>query len=152
MSGVNKVILLGRVGQDPKIQTFNSGDKIAKLSIATSETWKDKQSGERKEKTEWSNVVIKQDVLVSLVEKYVSKGDQIYIEGKMETRKWEKDGTEHYTTEVIVGFGGKIELIGGKKEGGGESSSSGETKGSGPVKPRASADMDDDIPFGPNFM
>lgn len=152
MSGVNKVIILGRVGKDPDIKSFNNGGKIASFSVATSESWKNKQTGEKQEKTEWHNVKVQQDGLIEIVEKYVKKGDQIYLEGKLETRKWQdKSGSDHYTTEVIVnGFGGKIQLIGGKKDGGsrdgeGERSQS-SAVASGPAS-RGGADIDDDIPF-----
>lgn len=103
MSGtVNKVILVGCLGQDPDIRTMQSGDKVANLSIATSERWKDRQTGERKEKTEWHRVVVFVPSLVTLCENYLKKGSKIYLEGRLETRSWEQDGQKKYTTEIVM--------------------------------------------------
>lgn len=116
MSGsVNKVIILGRVGRDPEVKSFPSGDKIAELSVATSERWTDKQSGERKEKTEWHRVVVRGDGLVRVVENYLRKGAKVYVEGKLQTRKWQdQSGQDRYQTEVVVSaIGGNITLLDG---------------------------------------
>jgi len=120
MAGLNKVIIMGNLGRDPEIRSLKNGDRIASISIATSESWRDKQSGERKEKTEWHKVTI-WGQMVDIVEKYVSKGDQILIEGKLETRKWQaQDGTDRFSTEIQVKpFGGQITLVGGRKNGNG---------------------------------
>lgn len=99
---VNKVILVGNLGADPEIRTTQSGGRVATLSIATSEGWKDKSTGERKERTEWHRVVIWSEPLISLCEKYIKKGSKLYIEGQLETRKWEKDGEDRYSTEVVL--------------------------------------------------
>ena len=107
---VNKVILIGNLGRDPEIRSMPNGDRIANLSIATSETWRDKSSGERKEKTEWHRVVIFNDNIVKVVENYVKKGSTVYIEGALQTRKWtDQSGVEKYSTEVVLqGFGGTL--------------------------------------------
>ena len=113
---VNKVILLGNVGQDPDIRTMQNGKKVCNLSIATSDTWKDKESGEKKEKTEWHRVVVFNEGLVGIVEQYIKKGAKLYIEGSLQTRKWTDDaGNEKYTTEVVLqNYNGRIDMIGGK--------------------------------------
>ena len=113
---VNKVILIGNVGRDPEIRSMPSGDRMANLRIATSETWRDRQSGERKEKTEWHTVVIFNDNIVKVVEQYVKKGTSLYIEGALQTRKWtDKDGQERYSTEVVIQrFNGQLTLLGGR--------------------------------------
>ena len=113
---VNKVILLGNLGGDPDIRTMQNGKKVCTFSIATSDSWKDKETGEKKEKTEWHRVVIFNEGLVGVVENYVKKGSKLYIEGSLQTRKWTDDsGTEKYTTEVIVqGYGGRIDMLDGK--------------------------------------
>ena len=113
---VNKVILVGNVGKDPEIRSMQSGGKIANLTLATSETWNDKASGERKEKTEWHRVVVFNDRLVDVVERFVKKGEKIYVEGALTTRKWtDQSGQEKYTTEVVVDrFRGDITLLGGR--------------------------------------
>ena len=118
---VNKVILVGNVGNDPEIRSFNNGGKVANFSLATSENWRDKQSGERKEKTEWHRVAIFNDGLVGIVERYVKKGSKLYIEGKLQTRKWtDRDGNDKYTTEVVLqGFGGALTMLDGRNDGGG---------------------------------
>ncbi len=158
---VNKVILVGNLGRDPEIRTLNSGDRVANLRIATSETWRDKGSGERKEKTEWHSVVIFNDNLVKVAENYLRKGSTVYIEGSLQTRKWtDQQGVEKYSTEVVLQkFRGELTMLGGRGEGGGASSSSsyggGDDYGSGfssgpaakPSGPKESFDMDDEIPF-----
>ena len=103
MSSTNKVIIVGNVGNEPEIRTFQSGEKVANYSIATSEKWKDKTTGEKKEKTEWHRVVVKNQNLVKVIEDYVKKGSKLYIEGQLETRKWQDiDGKDRYTTEVVL--------------------------------------------------
>jgi len=165
---VNKVILVGNLGRDPEIRSMPNGDRIANLSIATSETWRDKSSGERKEKTEWHRVVIFNDNIVKVVENYVKKGSTVYIEGALQTRKWtDKDGIEKYSTEIVVGkFKGELTMLGGRDGGGasqgggyggGQSGggrgdddySSGFSTGGAnkPSGPRESYDLNDDIPF-----
>lgn len=114
MSGVNKVILIGRVGKDPDVKSLQSGASVANFSIATSESYKDKTTGEKKETTEWHNIVLWR-ALADVAAKYVHKGDLIYIEGKITTRKWEKDGITRYTTEII---GSNMTMLGSK--GGGQ--------------------------------
>ncbi len=118
---VNKVILVGNVGNDPEVRTFGNGGKVANLSIATSESWRDKSSGEKKEKTEWHRVAIFNDGLVGIVERYVKKGSKLYIEGKLQTRKWQdRDGNDKYTTEVVLqGYGGTLTLLDSRNGGGG---------------------------------
>ena len=113
---VNKVILLGNLGQDPDVRTMQSGKKIATMSLATSDSWKDKETGEKKEKTEWHRIVVFNEGLVGVVENYIKKGTKLYIEGALQTRKWTDDsGTEKYTTEVVIqGFGGRIDIVSAK--------------------------------------
>lgn len=121
MPGINKVFIVGRLGKDPEIKSFANGGKIANISVATSETWKDKQTGEKKERTEWHNVTIQGDGLVGVVERFLKKGSEVSVVGKLQTRKWQdKEGNDRYTTETVVGMGGELALIGG---GGGGSSS-----------------------------
>ena len=117
---VNKVILIGNLGADPEIKSFQNGGKIANIRIATSEQWKDRMTGERKERTEWHNVVINGEGLVGVVERYLKKGSKVYIEGSLRTRKWQdRDGNDRYTTEVYVGrFRGELTLLDGRREGG----------------------------------
>jgi len=117
MSSLNKVILIGNLGQAPEIRSFQNGGRVANFSIATSERWKDKQTGERKEKTEWHRISVLNEKLVEVVEKYVKKGSKLYIEGQLETRKWaDKEGKDHYTTEVVLqAFRGEIKLLDGAK-------------------------------------
>ncbi len=155
MSGsVNKVILVGNLGRDPEIRTLNSGDKVANFSIATSETWRDRNSGERKERTEWHRVVIFNDNLVKVVENYVKKGSKVYIEGALQTRKYEQNGVEKFSTEIVLQkFRGELTMLDGKGDGGsredgdfGGYSSGGRTQSAGP-KESFSADLDDEIPF-----
>ncbi|MEX6507655.1 single-stranded DNA-binding protein [Jiella sp. M17.18] len=118
---VNKVILVGNLGADPEIRRLNSGDAVANLRIATSETWRDKASGERRERTEWHNVVIFNENLVKVAEQYLKKGSTVYIEGQLQTRSWEdQSGQKKYTTEVVLQrFRGELQMLGGRGEGGG---------------------------------
>ena len=118
---VNKVILIGNLGQDPEIKTFSNGGRIANLRIATSESWNDRQSGERREKTEWHTVTIKSDGLVGVAERFLKKGSKIYIEGKLETRKWQdQSGNDRYSTEVVLsGPGSTLTMLDSRGGGGG---------------------------------
>ncbi|MDU6467754.1 MAG: single-stranded DNA-binding protein [Enterobacter sp.] len=116
---VNKVILVGNLGKDPEIRRTQDGRPIANLSIATSETWRDKGTGERKEKTEWHRVVIFNEGLCKVAEQYLKKGAKVYIEGALQTRKWtDQSGAEKYTTEVVVNVGGTMQMLGGRQGGG----------------------------------
>ena len=120
MAGINKAILVGNVGKDPEIRSLNNGNQVASFSLATSETWRDKSSGERKEKTEWHRISVFQEGLVKVVNDYVRKGAKLYIEGKIETRKWtDNSGQERYTTEIVLsGFDGKLQMLDGRNDGG----------------------------------
>ena len=159
---VNKVILIGNLGADPEIRTFQNGGKIANLRIATSESWKDRNTGERKERTEWHSVVIHSEPLVRVAEQYLKKGAKIYVEGQLETRKWQdQSGTDRYSTEVALRpFRSELTMLdgrggaggGGGSQGGsggyddydrGGSSSGGASQGSGGSR----SDYDDEIPF-----
>jgi single-strand DNA-binding protein len=155
---VNKVILIGNLGKDPEIRSLSSGDRVANLTVATSENWRDKQSGERKEKTEWHRVVIFNDNLVKVAENYLKKGSKVYLEGTLQTRKWtDNAGVEKYSTEVVLAkFRGELTMLDGR--GGGEDREEGGYSGGGfqPAGARAqssgpresfSADLDDEIPF-----
>jgi single-strand DNA-binding protein len=168
---VNKVILIGNLGQDPEVKSFQNGGRIANLRIATSENWKDKATGERKERTEWHSVVLQSDGLVGVAERFLRKGSKVYIEGQLRTRKWQdQSGNDRYTTEVSVGgIGGVLTMLdgapggGGQRSGGGDwdqsggrsSGGSGGSSGSnwnqGGGEPAGgssfSDDLDDDIPF-----
>jgi single-strand DNA-binding protein len=162
---VNKVILVGNLGRDPEIRSMQSGEEIAQLSVATSETWRDKASGERKERTEWHRVVIFNENLVKVAKSYLKKGSKIYVEGSLQTRKWtDKDGAEKYSTEVVLQrFRGELTMLDGREGGaggGGGFSSGGDDYGSsggssgggggrssGGGSPARRDDMDDEIPF-----
>src|ERR1700760_2208389 len=135
---VNKVILVGNLGFDPEIRSLNSGDRVANLRVATSETWRDRQSGERKEKTEWHQVVIFNENLVKVAENYLKKGSTVYIEGALQTRKYEQNGVEKYSTEIVLQkFRGELTMLGGRgggaegEEGGGYSRGGGGDFGGG---------------------
>ncbi|MDQ7263444.1 single-stranded DNA-binding protein [Paracoccus sp. PS-1] len=162
---VNKVILVGNLGQDPEVRTFPSGGKVANLRIATSETWKDRNTGERRERTEWHTVAIYSEPLVRVAEQYLKKGSKVYVEGQLETRKWQdQSGNDRYSTEVALrpfrselhmldgrgaGGGGRDEGYGGGSYGGGGygggASSGGSASGGGQSQNRP--EFDDDIPF-----
>jgi single-strand DNA-binding protein len=119
---VNKVILVGNLGADPEVKSFQNGGKICNLRIATSEDWKDRQTGEKKERTEWHSVVLNSEGLVGVAERFLRKGSKVYIEGQLRTRKWQDaSGNDRYTTEVTVaGFDGKLVMLDGAKGGGGQ--------------------------------
>ncbi|MEI9991502.1 MAG: single-stranded DNA-binding protein [Rhizomicrobium sp.] len=145
---VNKVILVGNLGKDPETRRMTSGDPIVNLSVATSDSWRDKASGERKEKTEWHRVVIFNKNLAEIAEKYLRKGSKVYLEGALQTRKWtDKDGHERYSTEVVLqNFNGTLVMLDGKGEGGG----GGGRERVGASEAPASfqrEEMDDEIPF-----
>ena len=144
---VNKVILVGNLGRDPEVRRMTSGEPVVNLSVATSENWRDKASGERKERTEWHRVVIFNENLAKVAEQYLRKGSKIYLEGQLATRKWtDKDGAEKYTTEIVLNrFRGELVMLDGRAgEGGSQMSRS----GSGDVPANFDrSDMDDEIPF-----
>ncbi len=119
---VNKVILIGNLGRDPEVRSFQNGGKVCNLRIATSENWKDKNTGERREKTEWHSVAIFQEGLVRIAEQYLRKGSKVYIEGQLQTRKWQdQSGADRYSTEVVLqGFNGVLTMLDGRGEGGGQ--------------------------------
>jgi len=148
---VNKVILVGNLGKDPEVRRMTSGEPVVNLSIATSETWRDKASGERKEKTEWHRVVIFNKNLAEVAEKYLKKGAKVYVEGQLQTRKWtDKDGAEKYSTEVVLqNFRGELTMLDGRS-GGGEGGGGGSFGGRGASESAPSFardEMDDEIPF-----
>lgn len=118
---VNKVIIIGNLGRDPEVRSFQNGGKVVNLRIATSETWRDKQSGERKERTEWHSVAIFNEALAKIAEQYLKKGSTVYIEGSLETRKWQdQSGQDKYTTEIVLRpYNGNLTLLGGRGDGGG---------------------------------
>ncbi|MGE0063243.1 MAG: single-stranded DNA-binding protein [Xanthobacteraceae bacterium] len=160
---VNKVILIGNLGADPEIRRTQDGRPVANLRVATSESWRDKNTGERREKTEWHRVVIFNEGLCKIVEQYLKKGSKIYLEGALQTRKWtDKDGNEKYTTEVVLqGFNSSLTMLDGRGGGGSSSSDSGDDFGAsgsgmgggggGRRQPAMAGgkrdDMDDEIPF-----
>lgn len=150
---VNKVILIGNLGRDPEVRSMQDGGKIVQLSVATSEQWRDRASGERKEKTEWHRVVIFNERLAEVAEKYLRKGSKVYLEGALQTRKWtDKDGQEKYTTEIVLGkFRGELTMLDGRSEGGGAGDwgggdSGGASRGQA-AAPAGRGDLDDEIPF-----
>ena len=165
---LNKVMLIGNLGADPEIRSFQNGGKVANLRIATSETWKDRNTGERQEKTEWHTVAIFSEGLIGVVERFLKKGSKVYIEGALQTRKWQdKDGQDRYSTEVVLrGLNGTLTMLdgaqgggggqrsgayggGSQQSGGGDNWRSGESSGSGGGSGGGSNydDLDDDIPF-----
>ncbi|WP_136682657.1 single-stranded DNA-binding protein [Falsirhodobacter xinxiangensis] len=169
---VNKVIIVGNLGRDPEVRSFQNGGKVCNLRVATSETWRDRNSGERKERTEWHSVAIMDENLVKVAEQYLRKGSTVYLEGQLETRKWQdQSGQDKYTTEVVLRpFRSTMTMLGGRGDGGGSSSGGGyEERGggydyeggsssggrSGGSQPRSggsggggrSTDFDDEIPF-----
>ncbi|MEL0435648.1 single-stranded DNA-binding protein [Phycobacter sp. K97] len=130
---VNKVILIGNLGRDPEVRTFQNGGKVCNLRIATSETWKDRNTGERREKTEWHSVAVFNEGLVRVCEQYLRKGSKVYIEGQLQTRKWQdQNGQDRYSTEVVLqGFGSTLTMLDGRGEGGGGGQGGGYGGGSG---------------------
>ena len=164
---VNKVILIGNLGRDPEVRSFQNGGKVVNLRIATSETWRDKQSGERKERTEWHSVAIFNEALAKIAEQYLRKGSTVYIEGSLETRKWQdQSGQDKYTTEIVLRpYNGNLTLLGGRgdggggggyedrggydegPQGGGTSSGRGGYGGGSAGGGGGRSDMDDEIPF-----
>ncbi|MDP7152353.1 MAG: single-stranded DNA-binding protein [Paracoccaceae bacterium] len=156
---VNKVILIGNLGRDPEVRSFQNGGKVCNLRIATSETWKDRNTGERREKTEWHSVAVFSDGLVRVCEQYLRKGSKVYIEGKLQTRKWQdQSGADRYSTEVVLqGFDATLVMLDGRNDGGSGGGSGGGYGGgydqgygggSGPSGGSApSRDLDDEIPF-----
>ncbi|MBG6246688.1 ssDNA-binding protein (plasmid) [Candidatus Symbiopectobacterium sp. 'North America'] len=157
--GVNKVILVGNLGQDPEIRYMPNGGAVANLTLATSESWRDKQTGETKEKTEWHRVVLF-GKLAEVAGEYLRKGSQVYIEGSLQTRKWtDQAGVEKYTTEVIVNIGGTMQMLGGRQQNAGNNSGwgqpqqpqSGNQEAAGQPNSQANntppVDFEDDIPF-----
>ena len=143
---VNKVILLGNLGRDPDVRTMQNGKKVCTLSIATSDSWKDKETGEKKEKTEWHRVVVFNEGLVNIIQQYVKKGSNVFIEGQLQTRKWEdKDGIEKYTTEVVLqGFNSTFKMLDSKNSGSSENFS--QDNSIEDIK-EFDSEIDDDIPF-----
>ena len=150
MSSVNKVILVGNLGKDPEVRTFQDGGKVCNFSLATSEHWTDKQSGEKRERTEWHTVAIFNDALVTVAKNYLHKGSKVYVEGQLETRKWQdKDGNDRYSTEVVLRpYRSALVLLDGKQNGGQQEQrndqSSGAPAGGGGL-------LDDEIPFAPEW-
>ena len=159
---VNKVILVGNLGRDPEIRTTQDGTKVANLSVATSENWRDKNSGERREKTEWHRVVVFNDRLVDVIERYLKKGAKVYLEGALQTRKWtDQSGQERYTTEVVLQkYRGELTMLDGRGggagggdemadagAGGGSYGGGGGGYGGGGGGKSGGGDLDDDIPF-----
>lgn len=153
MSSVNKAILLGNLGRDPEVRYTQSGDKIVNMTVATSERWKDRQSGEQKEKTEWHRVVIFDQHIAEVAEKHLKKGSQVYLEGQIQTRKWtDQSGAEKYSTEIVLQrFKSELVLVGGRGDDGGqrEQRPAQRTPPTGaPQKPQPSGlDLSDEIPF-----
>lgn len=156
---VNKVILVGNLGADPEIRRTQDGRPIANLSIATSESWRDKNTGERREKTEWHRVVVFNEGLCKVIENYVKKGSKVYLEGQLQTRKWQdQNGQDRYSTEVVLqGFNGTLTMLDSRSEGGGQGAGQfgGNDYGSRPADgpssgapaPVGGGDLDDEIPF-----
>lgn len=151
MSSLNRVQLIGNVGKDPESRSFNNGGKVVNFSLATAERWKDKSSGEQREKTEWHNVAVFHEGLVGIIERYVKKGSKVMVEGKLQTRKWQdQSGADRYSTEVVLqGFDARIILLDGK---GGERGHTAEESsrgsgGNGRPQPAFDRDLDDDVPF-----
>ena len=153
---VNKVILVGNLGRDPEVRTMQDGNPVVNLSVATSENWRDKTSGERREKTEWHRVVIFNDRLGDVAQKYLRKGSKVYLEGQLQTRKWtDQSGIEKYSTEVVLQrYRGELTMLDGRSEGGGAYDSGadssrdfGAPSSTSATAPAGGADIDDEIPF-----
>jgi single-strand DNA-binding protein len=164
---VNKVILVGNLGRDPEVRSMQDGRSMVNMSVATSDTWRDRQSGERKERTEWHRVVIFNEKLAEVAQKYVRKGSKVYVEGQLSTRKWtDQSGQERYTTEVVIPrFGGALTMLDGRGDGSGAGAGAGASMGGGgmdddfappanggggggrPAARGKAGELDDDIPF-----
>jgi len=166
---VNKVILVGNLGKDPEVRSSQDGTKIVNFSLATSESWNDKTSGERKERTEWHRVVVFNERIADVVEKYVRKGSKVYVEGSLQTRKWtDQSGQDKYTTEVVIGrFRGELTMLDSRGEGAGAGEAGGAARERAPARsstpprtsgapaasgpswdaPKGGGDLDDEIPF-----
>ena len=153
---VNKVILVGNLGADPEIRSLTSGDRVANLRVATSETWRDRSSGERKEKTEWHRVVVFNENIVKVCEQYLRKGAKVYIEGAIQTRKWtDQSGVEKFSTEIVLQkFRGELTMLDGRGDSAGEGEGGYSVGSSSAPRPQSSApreefsaDLDDEIPF-----
>ena len=145
---LNKVLLIGRLGADPEVKQMVNGKSVARLSIATSQSWKDKNTGEKKEKTEWHRIVVFNEGLVNVVQQYLKKGAQVYIEGQLSTRKWkdEKTGQDKYSTEVLIqGFNSSLTMLGGGSQN--QVSSQDAKENFNQDSPPSQNDLDDDIPF-----
>ena len=145
---LNKVLLIGRLGADPEIKQMVNGKNVARLSVATSQSWKDKSTGEKKEKTEWHRVVVFNEGLVNVVQQYLKKGAQVYIEGQLSTRKWkdEKTGTDKYSTEILIqGYNSSLTMLGGSGQSGGTITQ--ENKKIDSNNDISQNDLDDEIPF-----
>tara|TARA_R110000803_G_scaffold37320_2_gene80372 strand:- start:1315 stop:1779 length:465 start_codon:yes stop_codon:yes gene_type:complete len=151
MSSVNKVILVGNLGKDPEVRKMPSGDSVCNMTVATSETWNDKSSGEKKEKTEWHRVSMF-GKLADIAERYLKKGSKVYLEGQLQTRKWQdQTGQDKYSTEVVLrGFGGSMVMLDGKQDGGTVTTQvAGQNTNQGGGYNGGGPDMDDSIPFAP---
>ena len=147
---LNKVLLIGRLGADPEIKQMVNGKSVARLSLATSQTWKDKNTGERKEKTEWHRIVVFNEGLVNVVQQYLKKGAQVYIEGQLSTRKWkdEQSGQDKYSTEIILqGYNSTLTMLGGSSANNLSSSSSSKNNEFDQTNQQNNSDLDDEIPF-----
>jgi len=147
---LNKVLLIGRLGADPEIKQTINGKSVARFSVATSQSWKDKSSGEKKEKTEWHRVVVFNEGLVNVVQQYLKKGAQVYIEGQLSTRKWkdEKSGQDKYSTEVLIqGFNSSLTMLGGGGTNNSKENFSSQDKKQSDEVSQTSSDLDDEIPF-----
>jgi len=148
---LNKVLLIGRLGADPEIKQMVNGKSVARLSLATSQSWKDKNTGEKKEKTEWHRVVVFNEGLVNVVQQYLKKGAQIYVEGQLTTRKWkdEQSGQDKYSTEIVIqGYNSSLTMLGGGSGSGGiQNDSMSQISNDMSDKSQVSNEMDDDIPF-----
>ena len=147
---LNKVLLIGRLGADPEIKQMVNGKNVARLSLATSQSWKDKNSGEKKEKTEWHRIVVFNEGLVNVVQQYLKKGAQIYVEGQLSTRKWkdEQSGQDKYSTEIILqGYNSTLTMLGGSNSNNLSSSSSSKNNDFDQTNQQNNSDLDDEIPF-----
>lgn len=164
MAGINKVHLVGRVGNDPETRNFNSGGQVAEFSLATSETWKDKSSGERKEKTQWHKIkVLNEGLIDNVIRRYVNKGDLVGVDGELQYEQWEKDGQKHTTAKIVItAFRGTLYLLGSKEDsqaGGNDRGGSrrddrgsdSRSQSSGGGRPSSNTLLDDEIPFAPEW-